>query len=134
AQDLAAARGMLEDILSDYRGYHRCEVILVFDAYKVKGNPGSVEKRNGISIVYTKEAETADAYIEKTSYQLRRDHRVRVATSDNLEQVIVLGHGSLRLSADAFHAEVEETRGQIAALIEQYNRANRGRNTAKIKE
>ena len=134
AQDLAAARGMLEDILSDYRGYHRCEVILVFDAYKVKGNPGSVEKRNGISIVYTKEAETADAYIEKTSYQLRRDHRVRVATSDNLEQVIVLGHGSLRLSADAFHAEVEETRGQIAALIEQYNRANRSRNTAKIKE
>ena len=57
-----------------------------------------------------------------------------MATSDNLEQVIVLGHGSLRLSADAFHAEVEETRGQIAALIEQYNRANRSRNTAKIKE
>ncbi len=134
AQDLAAARGMLEDILADYRGYRRCEVILVFDAYKVKGNPGSVEKRNGISIVYTKEAETADAYIEKTSYQLRRDHRVRVATSDNLEQVIVLGHGALRLSADVFHAEIEETRGEIAAMIEQYNRLNRGRNTAKIKE
>ncbi len=134
AQDLSAARGMLEDILSDYRGYHRCEVILVFDAYKVKGNPGSVEKRNGISIVYTKEAETADAYIEKTSYQLRRDHRVRVATSDNLEQVIVLGHGALRLSAEAFHAEVEETRGQIVALIERYNRTNRSRNQARIKE
>ncbi len=134
AQDLAAARGMLEDILADYRGYRRCEVILVFDAYKVKGNPGSVEKRNGISIVYTKEAETADAYIEKTSYQLRRDHRVRVATSDNLEQVIVLGHGALRLSADVFHAEIEETRGEIAAMIEQYNRLNRGRNTAKLKE
>ena len=132
--DLAAARGALEDILADYRGFRRCQVILVFDAYKVKRNPGSVEKRNGIHVVYTKEAETADMYIEKTSYRLQKEHRVRVATSDNLEQLIVLGHGALRLSAEAFHAEVEETRGQIAELVRQSNLKNKGANRAKIKE
>lgn len=134
AADVAAARGVLEDILADYRGFRRCQVILVFDAYKVKRNPGSVEQRNGIYIVYTKEAETADMYIEKTTYRLQKDHRVRVATSDGLEQMIVLGHGALRLSAEAFRVEVEEARGQIAALIEQYNRQNRGSNRARIKE
>ncbi|MBQ3532347.1 MAG: TetM/TetW/TetO/TetS family tetracycline resistance ribosomal protection protein [Oscillospiraceae bacterium] len=134
AVDLAAARGALEDILADYHGFRRCQVILVFDAYKVKRNPGSVEKRNGIHIVYTKEAETADMYIEKTSYRLQKEQRVRVATSDNLEQLIVLGHGALRLSAEAFHAEVEETRGQIAELVRQSNLKNKGGNRAKIKE
>ena len=132
--DLAAARGALEDILADYRGFRRCEVILVFDAYKVKRNPGSVEKRGGIHIVYTKEAETADMYIEKASYRLQKDHRVRVATSDGLEQLIVLGHGALRLSAEAFHAEVEDTRGQIAELVRQSNLKNKGENRAKIRE
>ena len=134
ALDLAAARSALEDILADYHGFRRCEVILVFDAYKVKRNPGSVEKRNGIRIVYTKEAETADMYIEKASYRLQKEHRVRVATSDNLEQLIVLGHGALRLSAEAFHAEVEEARGQISELVRQSNLKNRGENRAKIKE
>lgn len=134
AEDVAAARGVLEDILADYRGFRRCQVILVFDAYKVKRNPGSVEQRNGIYVVYTKEAETADMYIEKTTYRLQKNHRVRVATSDGLEQMIVLGHGALRLSAEAFHAEVEEARGQIAALIAQHNRQNRGSNRATIKE
>ena len=134
AVDLAAARSALEDILADYRGFRRCEVILVFDAYKVKRNPGSVEKRNGIHIVYTKEAETADMYIEKASYRLQKEHRVRVATSDGLEQLIVLGHGALRLSAETFHAEVEETRGQIAELVRRSNERNRGENRAKIKE
>ena len=134
AVDLAAARGALEDILADYHGFKRCQVILVFDAYKVKRNPGSVEKRNGIRIVYTKEAETADMYIEKASYRLQKEHRVRVATSDGLEQLIVLGHGALRLSAEAFHAEVEEARGQIAELVRQSNLKNRGENRAKIKE
>ena len=134
ALDLAAARGALEDILADYHGFRRCEVILVFDAYKVKRNPGSVEKRNGIRIVYTKEAETADMYIEKASYRLQKEHRVRVATSDNLEQLIVLGHGALRLSAEAFHAEVEDARGQIAELVRQSNLKNKGENRAKIWE
>ena len=134
AVDLAAARGALEDILADYRGFRRCQVILVFDAYKVKRNPGSVETRSGIRIVYTKEAETADMYIEKASYRLQKEHRVRVATSDNLEQLIVLGHGALRLSAEAFHAEVEDTRGQIAELVRQSNRKNKGENRLRIKE
>ena len=128
ASDLSAARSALEDLLADYAAFRHCRVILVFDAYKVKRNPGSVEQRRGIHIVYTKEAETADMYIEKTSYQLSRKHRVRVATSDGLEQLIVLGHGALRLSAQAFHAEMEETRGQIAAVVERYNRANRSAN------
>ena len=127
-QDVAAARAVLTDILSNYRGYQKCEVILVFDAYKVKGNPGSVEKVNGIYVVYTKEAETADAYIEKTTYDLGRHHKVRVATSDGLEQVIILGHGALRLSARAFKAEVEQAQGQISSLIQGHNRSGREQN------
>ena len=123
-QDVAAARGALEDILSNYQGFRKCVVILVFDAYKVRGNPGSVEKRNNIYVVYTKEAETADAYIEKATYDLGRDHRVRVATSDGLEQLIILGHGALRLSARAFKAEVEQAQGEISALVARLNRRN----------
>jgi len=136
-QDVAAARGVLTDILCNYRGYQKFEVILVFDAYKVKGNPGSVEKVNGIYVVYTKEAETADAYIEKTTYDLGRHHRVRVATSDGLEQVIILGHGALRLSARAFKAEVEQAQGAISRLISDHNRGGREQDklkyTAKIR-
>lgn len=82
------------DILSNYQGWRKCHVILVFDAYRVKGNPGSVEKYHNIHVVYTKEAETADMYIEKATYEIAREHRVRVATSDGLEQVIILGHGA----------------------------------------
>ena len=124
--DLAAARAVLEDILANYRGFRKCEIILVFDAYKVKGNPGSVEKRNNLYIVYTKEAQTADNYIERTTYELSRDHQVRVATSDGLEQMIILGHGAMRLSASAFKAEVEATQLQITKLIEEHNLKNRG--------
>ncbi len=130
-QDVHAARAMLEDILVNYRGFRNCELILVFDAYKVKGNPGSIEKRNGIYVVYTKEAETADVYIERATYRIGKEHRVRVATSDRLEQVIVLGHGALRLSAEAFRMEVEETNIQISRLIEEYNR--RGREDRRLK-
>jgi len=85
-----------------------------------------VEKRNNLYIVYTKEAQTADNYIERTTYELGRDHQVRVATSDGLEQMIILGHGAMRLSASAFKAEVEATQMQIAKLIEEHNRKNRG--------
>ena len=106
--DVSAARQALEDILSNYQGIRKCVVILVFDAYKVKGNPGSVEKKDNIYVVYTKEAETADAYIEKATYDLGKNHRVRVATSDGLEQMIILGHGALRLSARTFKAEIEQ--------------------------
>jgi translation elongation factor EF-G/predicted RNA-binding protein with PIN domain len=124
-ENIETARYMLMDILADYRGVRQCQVILVFDAYKVKGNPGSVEKRGGIYVVYTKEAETADAYIEKTTYDLGREHRVRVATSDGLEQMIILGHGALRVSARAFHQEVEQAKGQISSLIAAHNRKGR---------
>ena len=91
----------------------------------MKGNPGSVEKKEGIYVVYTKEAETADAYIEKTTYDLSRKHRVRVATSDGLEQMIILGHGALRLSARSFKAEVEQVQGEISKLVGDHNRKNR---------
>lgn len=123
--DIAAARAALASVLSNYQGFRKCVVILVFDAYRVKGNPGSVETVDGVKVVYTKEAQTADAYIERATYELRKERRVRVATSDNLEQVIILGHGATRISAAAFHAEVEETNGEIAALVKRYNERNR---------
>ena len=136
-QDISAARAALCDLLVNYRGAKQCEVIVVFDAYKVKGNPGSVEKHNGLYVVYTKEAETADAYIEKTTYDLSKDHRVRVATSDALEQLIILGHGALRLSARTFHQEVEQTQGEISRFLSDHNRQNAHsaqlKDTARIK-
>ena len=138
AQDIAAARAALTSVLSNYQGFRKCVVILVFDAYKVKGNPGSVETVDGVKVVYTKEAQTADAYIERATYELRKERRVRVATSDNLEQVIILGHGAQRISAAAFHAEVQAAEGEIGKLIERYNERNRLQNKlgsiAKIKE
>ncbi|MBE5784583.1 MAG: GTP-binding protein [Clostridiales bacterium] len=123
-EDMAAARGLLEDILANYRAFRDCTVILVFDAYKVKGNPGSVEQRNGIYIVYTKEAETADVYIERTTYALGKHCKVRVATSDALEQMIILGHGALRISANAFRLEMEDVEGKIAEMVRAYNMQN----------
>ncbi len=116
-EDLETARIKLADILCNYQGYRQCELILVFDAYKVKGNHGSVEKYHNISIVYTKEAETADQYIERVTHELAGKRRVRVATSDGLEQVIILGHGALRVSAQAFQAEVNQVIKAIEDLI-----------------
>ena len=118
AEDVNAARERLVNIMSNYQGVRRCHLILVFDAYKVKGGTGSVEKRHGIHIVYTREAETADMYIEQASYDLSRRHRVRVATSDGMEQVIILGHGALRVSARMFHEEVQNVEKQIRALVQ----------------
>lgn len=115
--DLNAARETLINLMSNYQGVRKCHLILVFDAYKVKGNPGSVEKVYNIHVVYTKEAETADMYIEKASYDLSREHRVKVATSDGLEQMIILGHGAERLSANDFKWEVEQATRQIEEFI-----------------
>ena len=89
-----AARNKLMDILSNYQGFIGCTLILVFDAYKVKGNQGEVQKYHNIYVVYTKEAETADQYIEKTTHEIGRKYKVTVATSDALEQVIVMGQGA----------------------------------------
>ena len=118
AQDLDGARLRLMDILSNYQGWRKCHVILVFDAYRVKGNPGSVEKYHNIHVVYTKEAETADMYIEKTTYEIAREHRVRVATSDGLEQVIILGHGAQRMSARELRFEIDQVQAQIRRILE----------------
>ena len=104
--NLDSARGKLMDILSDFQGYRRMNLILVFDAYKVKGNIGSTERYHNIDVVYTKEAETADQYIEKVTHKIGRKHRVRVATSDGLEQLIIMGAGAARVSARELQEEV----------------------------
>ena len=122
-ENLAAARQMLMDILSNYQGFKKNVVILVFDAYKVPRSVQDVTRYHNIYVVYTKEAETADAYIERATYEIGRHHRVRVATSDGAEQLIILGHGALRLSASTFRAEVEQVTGQIAAILKANNRA-----------
>ena len=119
--NLDAARQLLMDLLSNYQGFKKCVVILVFDAYKVPRNVRDVEKYHNIYVVYTKEAETADTYIERATYEIGRHHQVRVATSDGAEQVIILGHGALRLSAASFKAEVEQVGGQIAAILARNN-------------
>ena len=122
-ENLDAARQMLMDILSNYQGFKKNVVILVFDAYKVPRSVQDVTRYHNIYVVYTKEAETADAYIERATYEIGRHHRVRVATSDGAEQLIILGHGALRLSASTFKAEVEQVTGQIAAILRANNRA-----------
>ncbi|XOQ48286.1 MAG: Tetracycline resistance protein TetM from transposon TnFO1 [Eubacteriales bacterium] len=114
---LDTARNLLMDILSNYQGFKKCNVILVFDAYKVPHNTGEVVRYHNIHVVFTREAETADAYIEKVTYEIGKKHRVTVATSDSAEQLIILGHGALRLSAKAFRAEIERTQGQISKIL-----------------
>mgnify|MGYP002591607405 CR=1 FL=1 len=117
--DFGAARLVLMDILANFQAFKKIELILVFDAYKVPNNPGSVEKYKGIHVVYTKEAETADMYIEQASYDLSHKHRVRVATSDGMEQMIILGHGAERISATELHWEVEQANEHIEAILKK---------------
>ena len=118
AQDsLDDARNMLIDRVCSYKAMRPYEVILVFDAYKVKGNRGEVEKVHNITVVYTKEAQTADAYIEKAAYELGKKHHVQVATGDYLEQLIILGSGAVRISAAAFIKEMEEVQEEIAEIL-----------------
>ncbi|MBD5134432.1 MAG: GTP-binding protein [Lachnospiraceae bacterium] len=105
--NLEAARYSLMDILCNYQGFKQCTVILVFDAYKVKGNVGEVQKYNNIYVVYTKEAETADMYIEKAVHEMNKKYNVTVATSDGLEQLIIMGQGARRISAREFKEEIE---------------------------
>ena len=119
--NLETARAQLIERLRNYQGFRQCAVIVVFDAYKVKGNPGSVEQIGDFSIVYTKEAETADSYIEKATYDLAKKHFVRVATSDYMEQLIILGSGALRISASAFEEEVKAVEAAIRAFLDQLN-------------
>ena len=116
-EDLDGARAKLIDLLRNYQSWRGCQVIVVFDAYKVKGGKGAVEQLGDLYVVYTKEAETADMYIERTTYQLSRDNRVRVATSDGLEQMIILGHGAQRMSAIELKYETDQVMAQIRDTI-----------------
>ena len=117
-ESLDAARHQLMDILCNYQGFQKCVLILVFDAYRVPGSPGSIEQYHNIHVVYTKEAETADMFIERVTHEIGRNRRVRVATSDGMEQIIILGHGALRVSARMFHEEVQNVEKQIRALVQ----------------
>lgn len=117
-KNIDLARETLIHRLCNYQGVTRQETILVFDAYRVKGAVREIERVCNLYIVYTKEAETADMYIEKATHQLGKNNRVRVATSDRLEQLIIIGNGAIRISADAFLAEVTETERQIKELID----------------
>ena len=123
-EDMDLARSRLVNLMCNYRGLHRCDVILVFDAYRIKGNAGSFEKVNNISVVYTKEAETADSYIERTTHELSKNYRVQVATSDRMEQLIIIGNGAMRISADAFRKEVNRTEAVMRELMAE--KANGG--------
>ena len=116
---LASARQKLMDILCNYQGFKQCVLILVFDAYRVPGSPGTIEQYHNIHVVYTREAETADMYIERVTHEIGRERRVRVATSDGMEQIIILGHGAYRLSARQFREEVDQVEREIRSLVRQ---------------
>ena len=126
--NITSARNALMDILSNYQGYRKDTLILVFDAYKVQGNPGQVYKYHNIYVVYTKEAETADQYIEKTVHRMNRKYDVTVATSDALEQVIILGQGAKRLSAQGLKDEIEVACREIRQILEERREAETDRN------
>ena len=120
-ESLNDARLLLINRVANYQAMKKNNVILVFDAYKVKGNQREVETVHGIKVVYTKEAETADSYIEKTSQKLIKNYRVRVATSDSLVQMIIFGSGAERVSAREFVAELEKTEEDLRKFIEENN-------------
>jgi len=129
-ENLEGARGKLMDLLSNYQGVRRCQVILVFDAYKVARNVGEVTRYHNIYVVYTKEAETADNYIEKATYKIGKRHRVRVATSDYTEQLIILGHGAQRISAASFYEEVQSAQREIREVLARNHQRTRSRPVA----
>lgn len=123
--NLDGARQRLMDILSDYQGYKKDTVILVFDAYKVKGGTGSVQKYHNIHVIYTKEAETADQYIEKAVHKMGQKYDVTVATSDYLEQMIIWGSGARRISAQGLLEEVKQMKEEVRqTYLSQPERGN----------
>lgn len=146
--NIDAAREALIEILSNYQGYRKCELIAVFDAYKVKGGRRHVEKHDNITVVYTGESETADTYIERTTYRMAgknepanesgnamnksRKYRVRVATSDRMEQTIIMGNDAFKVSAADFRKEVEQVDAEIAEFIRKLQRQNAMDNPNKL--
>ena len=126
-KDGEQARNALMDILSNYQGFTEDHVILVFDAYKVKDNPGEQLRYNGIDVVYTKEAQTADQYIERTVHEIGRKYDVTVATSDLLEQLIIWGEGARRMSARELAETIEAVDIRIRETYERYNSNEKNR-------
>ena len=118
-ESLDDAREALLNALGNYRGIKECHVTVVFDAYKVPGGTGNAENRGGVEVVYTKEGETADMYIERVSYELARKYRVKVATSDGLEQIMILGHGAQRVSAGDLRWELDQVNAQIQDFLRE---------------
>ena len=118
--DLARARDLLVRLMCDYAAFRRCRVIIAFDAYRRRGGEGSVEIIGPVTVVYTRESQTADSYIERTTYEIAEEHSVRVVTSDYQEQLVILGSGGLRVSAREFYAEILETVKLIREKIESY--------------
>ena len=118
--DLARARDLVTRLMCDYAAFRRCRVIIAFDAYKRKGGEGSVEEIGPVTVVYTRESQTADSYIERTTYEIAENHSVRVVTSDYQEQLVILGSGGLRVSAREFYAEILDTLRLIREKIEEY--------------
>ena len=118
AENLESARIRLLDIMCNYQGFRQMTLIVVFDAYRVPGRKRDVSEYNNIYVVYTKEAETADQYIEKTVHKLGKHHNVTVATSDALEQIIIFGEGAVRLSAAGLREEVEHAESEIRDMLE----------------
>ena len=139
-ENIDSAREALIEVLGNYQGYRKCNVIAVFDAYKVKGGQRHFEKHGEVTVVYTKEAETADTYIERTTYELAGKggkfsggkYRVRVATSDRLEQMIILGNNAQRVSAKDFRVEVEQVNEEIREYLKQLKRRNEIENPNKL--
>ena len=114
ADSLEAARKKLSDALCEFKALSRYRIILVFDAHLVAGGIGSIEEYHNIKVVFTKEAETADHYIESAAYKLgKKNDRITVATSDVLEQVIILGQGAARISAEDLWLEIENTKEEV---------------------
>lgn len=118
-ENLDLARTTLINRLCNYQGFRQNNVIVVFDAYRVSGHHREVEQHHNVSVVYTKESETADSYIEKVTHELSKSHRVRVATSDGTEQIIILGNGAFRVSAAEFEDEVKRVEAAIREIISQ---------------
>lgn len=126
-ENLESARMKLADILCNYQGYEKNEVILVFDGHKTKGNPGSVIHYHNIDIVYTKEAQSADQYIERVAQQMGRECRIRVATSDATEQIVILGKGAVRMSARELKLAVKAAELNIRQITDNNRQSGRNR-------
>ena len=125
--DIKAARDKLLDLLSNYAGFTKRHVICVFDAYRVPGGREQVYRYHNIDVIFTKEAETADQYIEKAAHELTKQYLVTVATSDAIEQVIIFGAGALRLSASNFREEIKAAEAEMKTRFVKDDHVSPGR-------